>query len=165
MGGALLLGGVYTRRGMAVEPANEPNSAGGASAASATRGPRQKWTLTQDALDKFLASLGPDREAAGARYLEIRRNLVRLFEWRGCSTPDEYADETINRCPRKLAEGEEICDVAADCIGDARVFPLEIIREKVKQPRPLDEVREPQILPQIPEDDSERRVACLRQCL
>src|SRR5690242_21066960 len=38
-------------------------------------------------LFRSLDSLGPDRDAAGGRYLEIRRNLVRLFEWRGCSTP------------------------------------------------------------------------------
>src|SRR3954452_19825347 len=138
MGGALLLGAVYTRRGMAVEPANEPNSAGGASAASATRGPRQKWTLTQDALDKFLAALDPDREAAGARYLEIRRNLVRLFEWRGSSTPDEYADETINRCARKIGEGEEIRDVPTYCIGVARMVVREMNRDRAHQARSLD---------------------------
>ena len=51
---------------------------------------RQKWALTQDAFDGLLASLGDDRNAAADRYLEIRRNLVRLFEWRGCATPDEY---------------------------------------------------------------------------
>ena len=65
-------------------------------------------SLTQDSFDGLLASLADDQEKAGQKYLEIRRNLVRLFEWRGCATPDEYADETMNRCARKIAEGAEI---------------------------------------------------------
>ena len=66
----------------------------------------------QQAFDGLLQSLGPDRETAASRYLEIRRNLVRLFEWRGSSARDEYADETINRCARTIAEGEAIQDAA-----------------------------------------------------
>jgi DNA-directed RNA polymerase specialized sigma24 family protein len=126
---------------------------------------RQRWALTQDAFDGLLASLGPDRDLAADRYLEIRRKLVRLFEWRGSSTPDEYADETINRCARKIGEGEEIRDVPTYCIGIARMLLREMSRARVKEARPLDEVPEPQSLPHVPEDDSERRVECLRRCL
>jgi hypothetical protein len=43
-------------------------------------------------------------------------------EWRGCPTPDDYADETINRCARKITDGEEIRDVATYCIGVARML-------------------------------------------
>jgi len=68
-------------------------------------GSREKWFLTLETFDGLLALLGPDRDRAVEVYLEIRRNLVRLFEWRGCSTPDEYADEAINRCARKIAAG------------------------------------------------------------
>lgn len=35
---------------------------------------RQKWSLTQDAFDRLLLSLGGDRESGGEKYLEIRRN-------------------------------------------------------------------------------------------
>jgi len=80
---------------------------------------RQKWSLTQEAFDGLLASLGPDRDSAADRYLEIRRNLVRLFEWRGCFTPEEYADETLNRCARKIGEGDEIRDLGTYSIGVA----------------------------------------------
>jgi hypothetical protein len=59
----------------------------------------------------LLAALGPDRDAAANRYLEIHTNLVRLFDWRGCAAPDEYADEAISRCARKIGEGDEIRDV------------------------------------------------------
>jgi RNA polymerase sigma factor (sigma-70 family) len=126
---------------------------------------RQKWTLNQESFDQLLASLGSDREAAGARYLEIRRNLVRLFEWRGCATPDEYADETLNRCARKIAEGVEIQDLATYAVGVARMLVLEMNREKVRQPMSLEKAPEPYTLPLQPADDDEVRIDCLRNCL
>jgi hypothetical protein len=43
---------------------------------------RQKWTLTQEAFDKLLIALGGDRDSGSQKYLEIRTNLTRFFEWR-----------------------------------------------------------------------------------
>src|ERR1043165_1611062 len=68
----------------------------------------QKWTLTQEAFDKLLIALGGDRDSGSEKYLELRTNLTRFFEWRGCSFPEDHADETINRMAKKVAEGEEI---------------------------------------------------------
>jgi DNA-directed RNA polymerase specialized sigma24 family protein len=119
--------------------------------------------LTQDAFDALLASLGPDREAAANRYLEIRRNLVRLFEWRGCLTPDEYADETMNRCAKKIGDGEEIRDIATYAIGVARMLLREKFRDR--QALPLEEAPEPQAMPAETAGDPERRMGCLRRCL
>ena len=98
---------------------------------------RQKWSLTEQAFNGLLASLGPNRDTAAERYLEIRRNLIRLFEWRGCSTPEEYADEAINRCAKKIGDGEEIRDVATYCIGIARMLFHEMTRERAKEARSL----------------------------
>ena len=126
---------------------------------------RTKWALTQGAFDGLLASLGPDRDIAAERYLEIRRNLVRLFDWRGCSSPEEYADETLNRCARKIAEGEEIRDLSMYSIGVARMLLREMNRERAAEARPLDPVREPHVLPSEPKDDHENRLDCLRRCL
>ena len=127
---------------------------------------RQKWSLTQEAFDGLLEALGTDRDLAADRYLEIRRNLVRLFEWRGSSMPDEHADETINRCAKKLAQGEEIRDVATYCIGIARMLLREMMREHDRLARPLDEVPEPQVPPpQAADESEERRLECLRRCL
>src|SRR5215475_7737610 len=80
---------------------------------------RQKWTLTQEAFDKLLDSLGGDREQAGQKYLEIRNNLTRFFEWRGCSFPEDHADETINRIAKRVDEGEEILNPAGYAMGVA----------------------------------------------
>src|SRR5262249_23048471 len=131
---------------------------GGRSVADAAR---QKWSLTQEAFDGLLACLGQDRDAAADRYLEIRRNLVRMFEWRGCATPDDYADEAINRCARKILDGEEIRDVAMYAIGIARMLVREMSRDRVREARPLDEVPEPHV-PAFPTgDDLDDRVGCL----
>ena len=121
--------------------------------------------LTQPAFDGLLALLGRDRDVAADRYLDIRRNLVRLFEWRGCTTPEEYADETINRCARKIADGEVIRDVATYSIGIARMLLLEMGRDRAREPRPLDEAPEPQAAAHEPDDDRDRHVECLRLCL
>lgn len=126
---------------------------------------RQKWSLTQEAFDGLMASMGPDRDTAADRYLEIRRNLVRLFEWRGCSTPDEYADETINRCARKIGEGEHIRDLATYSIGVARMLIREMSRASAREARSLAEVPEPQVPPVEPAGEQEARAECLRRCL
>jgi DNA-directed RNA polymerase specialized sigma24 family protein len=123
------------------------------------------WSLTPQSFDGLLALLGPDRDAAAARYLEIRRNLVRLFEWRGCPTPEEYADEAINRCARKVGDGELIRDPGTYCIGIARMLLLEMSRDRDRQARPLDEAPEPHVVPDEPDSDGDRRVDCLRSCL
>jgi DNA-directed RNA polymerase specialized sigma24 family protein len=126
---------------------------------------RQKWILTQDAFDRLLDCLDPEREAAGSRYLEIRRNLVRLFEWRGCCAPDEYADETINRCAKKIGEGDEIRDVATYCVGIARMVLLEMSRDRSRHALPLEKAPEPRVPPAEPETAPEGRLECLRRCL
>jgi len=151
MGSPILLGRIHAPGRMAVDPVRDAAS--------------RVWSLTQPAFDALLASLGPDRDVAADRYLEIRRNLVRLFEWRGCSTPEEYADETINRCARKIGDGEIIRDVPTYCIGIARMLLLEMGRDRAMQARPLDEAPEPHVVPHEPEGDHDRRVECLRSCL
>ena len=127
---------------------------------------RQKWSLTRDAFDRLLAALHPERDTAAERYLEVRRNLVRLFEWRGCSTPEEYADETLVRCARKIAEGAEIEDLAAYSIGVGRMVFREMARDRAREAVPLsDSVAS--VAGARPESDSdlEERVECLTGCL
>jgi RNA polymerase sigma factor (sigma-70 family) len=127
-----------------------------------TTGP--KWSLTRTAFDGLLACLDSNRDIAADRYLRMRRNLVRLFEWRGCCTPDDYADETINRCARKIEQGEEIRDVAMYSIGVARMLLREMCRDRSRQARSLDETPEPCVLPEM-RNDLEHRVEALRLSL
>jgi DNA-directed RNA polymerase specialized sigma24 family protein len=65
-------------------------------------------TLTERGLSALLALLDPDPARAASRYEAQRVRLVRFFAWKGVGTPEECADETIDRVARRLAEGETI---------------------------------------------------------
>lgn len=137
----------------------DPKIIGSTSATS-----RGKWELTQEAFDKFLASFDADREVAGKKYLELRGNLVRLFEWRGCPFPEEHADETVNRLARKISEGEIIREPAQYAIGVARFLVLEIQKHTVKQQTAFSALaREEPATYEF--EEAEPRAACLEQCL
>jgi DNA-directed RNA polymerase specialized sigma24 family protein len=130
----------------------------------AAPGPRQKWALTQEAWDGLLASLGQDRDSAGEKYIEIRGNLTRFFEWRGCPFPEDHADETINRVAKRIAEGEEIRNPSSYCIGVARMLLLEIAKGRAREQQALGEAAGSQV---AASDDQagEGRIECLRSCL
>ena len=126
--------------------------------------PRQKWTLTQDAFDRLLVAFGGDRDSAGQKYLEIRNNLTRFFEWRGCAFPEDHADETINRMAKRLAEGEAIVNHSGYAIGVARMLLMEINKGRQREQAALAEIG---TMPDVymPPDDDESRLTCLRNCL
>src|ERR1041385_9206600 len=122
---------------------------------------RQKWTLTRSAFDKLLVAFGGDRDSAGQKYLEIRNNLTRFFEWRGCAFPEDHADETINRIAKRVAEGEEIANHAGYAMGVARMLLLEINKGRQREQAALAELG---AAPDVyePETDDESRLNCLR---
>jgi len=131
-------------------------------AASASGG--QRWELTHEALECFLKSLGPDRDSAGARYLEVHRNLARFFEWRGCPAPEDHADEVITRVAKRLAEGELIRDPATYAIGVARFLLLEIQKNLEKERRIA--AAQPEVQPAATDSQNlEHRAECLQLCL
>ena len=126
--------------------------------------PRQKWALNQEAFDKLLVAFDVDRETAGRKYLEIRNNLTRFFEWRGCSFPEDHADETINRMAKRVFEGEAILNHSGYAMGVARLLLLEINKGRQREQSALAEIGAvPDVY--VPEDDDESRLTCLRSCL
>lgn len=59
--------------------------------------------LDQADFDRLLEWLDDDdREVAGEKYEIIRRNLIKIFNCRGCPNPEELADETINRVASRV---------------------------------------------------------------
>jgi len=125
---------------------------------------RQKWTLTQEAFDRLLVALGGDRDSAARKYLEIRSNLVRFFEWRGCSFPEDHADETINRIAKRVGDGEEILNYSGYAMGVARLLLLEINKGRQREQLALAEIGPKSEVYEEP-DDTESRLTCLRSCL
>lgn len=134
------------------------------SGVSAVAAPRRRWALTQEAFDRLLGALGEDRDRAGERYVEIRSNLVRFFEWRGCPFPEDHADETMNRVAKRLDAGEEIRNPSGYCIGVARMLLLEINKERAREQQALGEMASVQA--DAPDaSESEAHIECLRACL
>src|SRR5262249_53598701 len=60
------------------------------------------WNLTQESFDRLLLWLDPDREQEGRKYELIRLRLIKVFNRYGWTTPEDLADESINRVARKI---------------------------------------------------------------
>lgn len=73
---------------------------------------KKHWILSQNAFQQFLDCLDEGADSGGEKYLEMRRRLVSYFDRRNCASPDELADETLNRVARKLEELGRITDSA-----------------------------------------------------
>lgn len=134
------------------------------SPASPSSASRRKWILTQEAFDKLLAALGEDREQAAQTYLEIRGNLIRFFEWRGCPFPEDHADETFNRIAKRVTEGEAILNPMSYSVGVARMLLLEINKERAREQKALNEMAVSAVAASD-SSESESQIGCLRGCL
>lgn len=126
--------------------------------------------LTQAGFELLLARLHPERDQAGQKYELLRAKLLKFFAYRGCASPDQAADETVNRVARRLEEGEAIRaeDASAYFLGVAR----NVLREYWARPegswRPLDDIAPGDLTaPPEPQDDEEgeRLWACFDRCL
>lgn len=121
----------------------------------------KKRDLTPEILNGLLVLLNADRERAGEFYELLRAKLVRIFEWRGSSFPEDDADETLDRIAHKVAEGEIVRDVQAYAGGVARLVWLESVKR---------ERRSRAALEQLPESESggvepDARQECFKSCL
>lgn len=124
---------------------------------------RKDWELTEEAFDKFLSWLHPDREAAGKKYEDIRRHLIIILKCRGCAEAEDLADEAINRVIRRAQQMADTYhgEPAPYFITVANNLYLEYA---AKRPTWLELPAE---LPQPPEPDpeEEREYECLERCV
>ncbi len=123
--------------------------------------------LTENAFTKLLDRLGEGREQAGENYENLRRTLIRFFEWRGAPFPEEHTDETLNRIARKLDEGIEIKTIGAYSYEVARLVCLEALKRHKSRHSPLEEIK---LEPAAPDTtnaaaEKEQRLTCLSDCL
>jgi DNA-directed RNA polymerase specialized sigma24 family protein len=117
-----------------------------------------EWDLTPEAFEQLLVWLNPNREQAGSKYEEIRRRLIKILTCRGCTCPEELADETMNRVTRKVPEiiGNYVGDPSLYFYGVAHNVHLEYVRKK------------PNLLPPPapdPPEETERDYECLELCM
>lgn len=128
---------------------------------------RTKWSLTREAFDKLMLCLDSDREVAGEKFLQIRRNLVRYFEGRGCALAEDHADETTNRVAKRVYEGEAIQDINSYFFGAARMVLLEVLKEREREQKAFNELPQFELVqPDIEEvEETEQKISCLNKCL
>src|ERR1041385_8120686 len=125
-----------------------------------------KLELTGVAFAKLLDCLDADREQAGEKYEDLRRTLLRFFEWRGAPFPEEHADETFNRLARKLDEGVEIRNINDYTYTVARLVWLEALKGPDKRGTPLDEIKHEPVAADTGEVvKKEESLNCLDDCL
>src|SRR5262245_58861720 len=126
---------------------------------------RKQRELTPEAFKKLLAELDPNQETAGGKYEELRRQLIKFFEWRGSFFPDELADETLNRLARKIDGGEEIeKNVIALALGIARFVFLEALKRHDNRRVGMEELAAVAEPPASREEDDDLWVVCLKEC-
>jgi DNA-directed RNA polymerase specialized sigma24 family protein len=132
-------------------------------------------SIDHKAFRKFLDWLDLGTDSNGEKYLEIRRRLVRYFDWKNCTSPDELADETLNRVARRLSEEGEIKGVtpAHYCYLVARFVFLEYQRRPDRSYVSMEVLPVlPAVLPTAPGSSGldaaelqEKRMMCLDRCL
>src|ERR1700674_5492340 len=118
-------------------------------------------SLTQGAFNRLLARLDSDRQQAGIKYELLWRKLMKFFEWRRCSFPENLADETIDRVAKNLEAGEEIRNLDAYCAGTARNVFLESLRTRRRE-EPVEGLLAPSA---APAEAREQCSECLERCL
>jgi DNA-directed RNA polymerase specialized sigma24 family protein len=82
--------------------------------------PKQKWVITAEAFEKFLAVLSSDSQEAGMQYEVLRIKCIRYFEWKSSSRPEHLADKTLDRVVQKIDQGTVITNIKAYVAGVAR---------------------------------------------
>ena len=132
---------------------------------------KKDWTPTQETFRQFLHWLDEGVDSGGERYLEMRRRLAFYFDRKNCLSPDDLADETLNRVARKVEEKGTISGLtpAHYCYIVARFVFLENLREqretavahladndrKLSSPAPSS----------LTESTGKQRLDCLEECL
>lgn len=115
--------------------------------------------ITSELFDSLLQWLGPTREEGARKYEEVRNRLIRILLKKGCSAPEDLADETVNRVTLKLPQIKEtyVGNPLWYFISVARLVWMESLNPKEFS---YDSVPEPVIKPDV---DFARE--CLRECL
>jgi DNA-directed RNA polymerase specialized sigma24 family protein len=135
---------------------------------------KKDWTLNSRAFRRLLTWLDGGENSDGQKYLEMQRRLAAYFDRKNCPTPDELADETLNRVARRLEEeGVTEGDTPARyCYIVARFVFMEHLREMRKDSTLTNHLRQQPHTDDLvasEENDEqkikERRLNCLEQCL
>jgi DNA-directed RNA polymerase specialized sigma24 family protein len=132
---------------------------------------KKDWELTQSAFHRLLNWFDEGTDSGGQKYLEMRYRLTRYFDRKNCMSPDELADETLNRVARRLMEEGSITDTtpAKYCYTLAKYVFLEYLREQGRENMRVGELFaagrsiDSRAI-SAEEREKERRLDCLERC-
>ena len=115
--------------------------------------------ITAELFEALLEWLGPTPEEGAKKYEEIRNRLIRIFLKKGCTDPEDLADEVLNRVTLNALELKETYE------GDPLWYFIKVAHDvwmESLHPKeiPFEEVPDPVIQPEV---NFARE--CLRQCL
>jgi DNA-directed RNA polymerase specialized sigma24 family protein len=134
---------------------------------------KKNWAMTSNAFARLLEWLDEGKDSDGRNYLEMRQRLVAYFDRKNCLTPDELADETLNRVARRLEEEGTIKSEtpAKYCYITAKFVFMESLRGADKKSVPLDDIlkQPPSNKFAVREEDEEKKIKekmlnCLEEC-
>jgi DNA-directed RNA polymerase specialized sigma24 family protein len=139
---------------------------------------REERVLTEHGFGRLLEWLDDGgADSQGDAYLEMRRRLVSYFDRRNRPSPDELADETLNRIARTLEQDGAIAvrPPARYCYVTAKFVLLEDVRKREHANVPLEGRRGMTlcapgmtVAPDVDDDEAaakEQRLGCLERCL
>jgi DNA-directed RNA polymerase specialized sigma24 family protein len=123
--------------------------------------------ISADSFSRLLLALDQDQSRAAEKYEDLRRTLIRFFQWRGAPFPEEQTDETFNRVARKLGERVEIRNIGAYCYEVARLICMEALKGKDARTSSLSSLEVDGTIPafSIEDQETELRLECLDKCL
>lgn len=136
---------------------------------------KKNWLITSSAFQKLLQWLDDnEEESVGQKYLEMRGRLVDYFDRKNCLSPDELADETLNRVARRIEEEGNIESEtpAKYCYITAKFVFLEYLRGMERASVSIDDVsaketaRKFSVSENVDENDlKEKMLECLEKCV
>ena len=135
----------------------------------------RSWQATPESLARLLHWLDGEVDSQGQAYEEMRQRLVTYFDRKNCRTPDELADETLNRVMKWLEQNrkEEDTEPAKICYNTARFVFHEYLRRPEHRQDDLDEMpiatqpsEDPRVTASLNEEEEakEQRLRCLEKC-
>lgn len=121
-----------------------------------------------EALEAFLLWLGNNTASGARKYEEVRQRLILLFRCRGSQTPEELADETIDRTARIVTRPD--FQFSGDSMAYFRGVARNVFLESLRHQRrlilePISEMNFEPPAPNNREEDKERMAAGLEHCL
>ena len=83
--------------------------------------------IPPESFEEILNWLNPDRELAGKIYVQLRHDLAKMFNWRGCRDPEGLTDEVFDRVAKKVNE------VRPAYVGDPRLYFRAVANNLIKE--------------------------------